>query len=497
MKITKLLLIGFFTISIYCKRDSDVLVTFDNGKVLRSDLRIFYSLKEIPINANTTSIQNQSSIAEDIAIQMISEFEFKKNHPNSTMQFNNIKEVVEKQLVATLWKKQFLEKVRNNSEIEFAESQIAIIRRTNPAQSGIEKADKLLSLLQSLKSDKEISESISQNTEEESRKPLGGLLEPHCLNCGKDPVTENIFGNLKDNPKGQFFKKEIDGNFYIIRINKVTKVKPLKLENYFQKVFSEFKVMADKYKKLAKSEEDKKNAEYYADDKTSEKAKMTAEHILKQYENSKWNDKYQKLKEDSGIKLSQAILPQNQDFSINLKSDTVLFTKKDNSVFTYQNLVDTYEKVNIFKRKGQTSKEEDMKEKIAFLQQILLPSAILTDRKEASEIIGSQKFKQNLEFANRSIAFALIQSDIQNKNYPVTEKELKDTYEMGKLYAYSTPQKEDPTKRTPLPFSMVRDRIVTEVENSKKKAEYEKIINRFKNDYHLKISTENFTAGEI
>lgn len=498
MKKLILILIGLLSIFSDCKRDSDVLATFDNGKVLRSDIRSFYELKEIPVNPNTTSVQNQTGIVEDISIQMICEIEFKKNNPNSNPKFDNILEVVEKQLMASIWKKNSLERMRNNSDVELVEAQLAVVRKTNPAQLGIEKSENVLNSLKALKSEKEISDFISKNTEEDSRKPLGGLLEPHCINCGKDPVTEILFGNHTENPKGQFFKREIDGNFYIVRILEIRKIKPAKLEKYFLKAFNEFKAMADNFKNSAKTEDEKKSAAYYADDKANEKAKMTAEHVLKQFDNFQWNEEYSKLKQESGLTLSPVMLPQSKENSFSeFKPETVIFTRKDNSKFTFQNLDDYYEKVNIFKRKGKFSKQDELKEKMAFFHQVVFPSIILNEKKEAAEIRKSEKFIKNLEFARRSIAFALVQSEIQNKDYPTTEKELKDTYEIGKMYAYSTPSKSDPKKRDPLPFASVRDRIVAEVENSKKKSEYDKIINRYKNDYHLKVFSERFSVGEI
>ncbi len=491
------LLIGCILAIGNCKRDSDVLATFENGKVLRSDIRAFYDMKEIPLNPNTTSIQNQTAIVEDLSMQMISEMEFKKNNPNSNPKFQNILEVVEKQLVASIWKKKFLENKKKNSEIELALAQLIVVKKTNPIEAGKSKSEKALNDLKAMKSDKEIFDYIANSTEEESRKPLGGLLEPHCTNCGKDPVTEILFGNFQESQKGQFFLKEVDGNYYIVRILEIKKIKPDKLESYYQKKFDEFKTLAEKYKISAKTEDEKKYAAYYGEEKTAEKAKMTAEHVVRQYENFNWSEEYSRLKNESGITLSKSLLPQNKEVDNSMNPETVLFTRKDNSVYTLRDLESYYEKVNIFKRKGNFPKKEELKEKFAFFHQVALPSFVLTDKNEARDIRNSEKYKKNLDFVRRSIAFALIQSEIQNKDYTISEKELKDNYEVGKMYAYSTPSKSDPKKKEPLPFQSVRDRILQDVENSKKKAEFDKIISGFKNSYNLKLFPDRIEAGRI
>ncbi|MCE9500660.1 MAG: hypothetical protein K8R21_09195, partial [Leptospira sp.] len=84
-----------------------------------------------------------------------------------------------------------------------------------------------------------------------------------------------------------------------------------------------------------------------------------------------------------------------------------------------------------------------------------------------------------------------------NKVFTVSAKEMTDTYEAGKLYAYSAPSKSKPSERTPLPFESVKTRIKEELENSKRKAEFDKLTGGFKKDYSLKVAVEQLEAGSI
>jgi hypothetical protein len=87
--------------------------------------------------------------------------------------------------------------------------------------------------------------------------------------------------------------------------------------------------------------------------------------------------------------------------------------------------------------------------------------------------------------------------DIANETVSVTESEIKDTYEAGKLFAYSTPDSKNPQKRNPIPFSQVKEKIRGELEKSKRDAISDNKLTSLKTEYQVKIATDSLKEGKI
>ncbi|MCE9500606.1 MAG: hypothetical protein K8R21_08920, partial [Leptospira sp.] len=374
------LLIAVVFTTVYCKRDSDILATFKGGTVLRSDLRTFYEVKEIQINKNSSSIQNQSAIIEDIALQKIAFTEYSNKYPVLPEEYNNLVSFIDGQLTAQLIKREFVENLKKSKEVEFAETQLVFIKKDKTGNPDRIRATRILSEINNLKSNKEIAEYVSKNTDEEARKSIGGLLEPHCMNCGNDPLKEILSNAGKEIQDKKFILKELDGNIYIIRVIETRKVSPSDIEKFVTRKFNEFHSMATAYKENAKSEQEKQSAAYYADDKLKEKAKMTAEHILKQFENNLWIDEYNKLKKNSQLTISgKATAKPTELKESDYLESTEILTKKDGTKFTFGDLEKEFKKINIFNRKAANpTRKDEIMERLNFFNQIYLPSYIFS-----------------------------------------------------------------------------------------------------------------------
>ena len=74
---------------------------------------------------------------------------------------------------------------------------------------------------------------------------------------------------------------------------------------------------------------------------------------------------------------------------------------------------------------------------------------------------------------------------------------MKDTYEAGKLYAYSVPSKSNPNKREPIPFEQAKDKIKEELRTAKLKSEMQRQVEKLKSDYHLQIYADKLKAGSV
>lgn len=206
----------FVTFAINCSRDSDVLASFKSGTVTREELRAYYKLRGIEPDPNSASIATQAKIVEEIGIQKIAEANNSNTNVVTKDEYARIMGFVEPQVLFNDYRKQFSEKLLSSGMLQFAFGRILFVKAGTDAST---KANSLLQQIQGIKSDREIAEFISKNTDETQRKAIGGRLEPHCINCGDDPFTA-ILKEASDK-KGEFILKEAQGNYYILRVEKI------------------------------------------------------------------------------------------------------------------------------------------------------------------------------------------------------------------------------------------------------------------------------------
>lgn len=141
--------------------------------------------------------------------------------------------------------------------LEFAFGRILFVKADpDKPQVNEERAKTLFQEIQKLKSDREISEFITKNTDEIQRKAIGGRLEPHCINCGNDPFT-SILKEAAQN-KGTFILKQPSDpdpsipkqtakDYYIIKVERIEKIYPKKIDKFFQNELDKLKTLALKY----------------------------------------------------------------------------------------------------------------------------------------------------------------------------------------------------------------------------------------------------------
>ena len=474
-----------------CRSGEEELAIFDGGVVKRKEFREFYPNHELAIDNNTTAIKYQTSVLETIAVQSIVEIETnKKGHQNTDI-YKSILALKEKQLLVNLYRKNFIEKGLKSKEMELVSGQMLYIKKDANGNPNSVKADRVLSDLQKLKSDKEINAYVSKETEEEGRKPISGLLEPQCMNCSEENILREILlDSYKSNLLQTFSKKEFNGDLFVYRITEVKKMKATDLESHLSKKFKEFQTLAKDFKATAPDDQ-KQLADYYLGDevKLEKEAKMIGDRYKEQLQALIWNEEYEKISKESGIQFSKEMSTLSEG---ELVDTTPIYTKGDKT-YTIADLKSEYAKVNM----KPNSYLPPTKELLYFFNSAILPITLLSDNAEVKNLKSSEKFESSLSLWKKNISWSFFVRDLQDLQAPISEQELKDTYEAGKLYAYSSPSKSNPSKRDPMPFDQVKEKIREELRTAKIKGEMQKQIEKLKSDYHLKIHTDKLKAGSV
>jgi hypothetical protein len=473
----------------YCNSGNEELAVFDGGKVLRKELREFYAMRDVPLNENTTSVKTQSAILENISIQTIVSIESQKKNVQDSSIFKKALELSEVQLTANIYMKNFLEKVKKDNKVELVTVQFAIYSAENP------KAQTALADLNALKGDDKINAYIAETTEEGQRKPIAGYFEPQCINCVDEVYLENVFKEGVDANDSQFHQKEFQGKVFVYRVIERKKVSYDDLENYYKKIFSQFKDMAIEYKNTHQSEADKKLAEYYSQEEPelSRKVKLFSERVGKNFEQFHWKKEFQRLQDEKDYKISKDYLGLIQSgANTPIKDETVVIESKTNPI-TYAMLNAEFKSIEELRGKDAPNSDRD---KMDFLQNFLFPKVLIANSEEGKKVKESEKYAIHLEFLKRNIFWNLYIKDLQESIPKPTEQQIRETYEAGKMFAYAE-ETNDPKVKKPMPFEKVKDRISSEIQESKTKSAVEKRIEELKSNYKLQFFIEKLKPGSI
>ncbi|MDX1960588.1 MAG: hypothetical protein SFU98_18600 [Leptospiraceae bacterium] len=503
---------------INCNSDEQVLAEFEGGAVKRKDLKNFYQMRDYPINEQTASIANQTKALENLAIQALIQKETENEKFTEKEEYKSIYGYAEKSLVANLTTKNFLEKLKDNESLELATIQFIYLKAIpnalqkepknkenavfDPNNPNAIKAEEVLKEISSKGSEKEINEYISKNTEDESRKSINGYLEPQCINCANQNLVDTVFKEGIEKKDKKFYKSIDDRNIFIYRVLSIDKVKSSDLEKFLKKKFSAFRDLAIEYTNTHQTEQDKSQAAYFLEDepRLSEKSKMTADHYIKKFEEKAWPKKMEELMAKSEIKLTEE-LSLNGQVDPKLLSDEILKPEKvliSSPKFTYtvQNLEDEFKQFHSSKL-VQRKDSYNSVDKIRFLQSFILPVKLLADGELGEETRKSSKYLGFLDSMKKELTFSFFLKNLEEKNNTVSEKEISETYEASKMFAYAKADPKDPQKKIPLPFAEVKDRIKQELIKSKTEAEVQKAIQSYKEKYKLKYNTDKLKAGTV
>lgn len=480
-QIVSILFISIFFVQ--CNNEKEELASFKDGKITRKEFRDYYDFRNIPINDKTTSIQAQSQILENLAIQILVDKEMEQNKETESPFYKKVFELSEIQFLSNLIMKDFLKNFKKKEKFDMVTVQFLLLlpNRGNP--------DEELSKLNSLKSDKEIFQYISQNTQEEQRKPLGGILEPMCANC-KDEFISVFQEGISANDK-VFRKTNLDDKILIYRIYERKSVSEKDLEKFYKKIFEKFRDMALEFQNNASSEEEKQKAAYYAEDEPnlSNKALRFVEKTVSTFDAKAWEEEYENRKKEINFQSTEILEGKKGNNLSQLPLNTILFKTKDIE-YKVEDLNKDYAEYHKILGNRQINEEN---EKWNFLTSLIVTKYSIVDTEKGRAIKETEAYKNSQEFLKRNVSWISFIRNIQDR-INVTEEEIKNAYEMGKNFAYS---QEIGGKRVPIPFTQIRGRIEEEIKNNKLRNAVEEKISKLKENYSLKILTEKLKVGEI
>ena len=469
-----------------CRPGEDVLVTFEGGKIQRKNLRELYDIEDAPRNEKTLSIATQSAILEQMGIQEIMEKEAMQNGFFDRSDIKDLMYYTEKEMIVNLYLKNFFQDKKDSEALEMLNIQFALLYTND--EGAIEKAKSEVS---ALKDNDKIDEYISSITQEEGRKCIGGILEPQCNNCAVQDQITSIFKEGITKNDSNFYVSRDGNKAFLYRILNREKVKSKNLDEFLTKKFKNLREKAIAYTNKNNTEEDKQKAAYYLEEspRLEEKAKMTASHYMRGYQNRVIPEELIRLQSEKSFTINEEIKGGNVGLLENPET-VVLKTPTEN--YTVKQLNEDFSRV--FPNQKDTA---GVPEKLNFLQNIMLPTKLISDSSEGEKVRKSDTYKVAFGYMKKSIAFNIQKSESEKDVPPITDSQIKEIYEAGKQFQFSEPSPKDPNARVAIPFEKVKDKIKSELTSKNAESVFQKKILDLKAKYKMEIQVDKLKEGSI
>ncbi|NBU99648.1 MAG: hypothetical protein EBS19_15805, partial [Spirochaetia bacterium] len=313
--------------------------------------------------------------------------------------------------------------------------------------------EKIKSEISALKDNDKIEDYISSITQEDGRKCIGGILEPQCNNCSAQDQITSLFKEGITKKDSNFYVIKDGNKAFIYRVFDREKVKSKNLDEYLIKKFKNFRDKAITYTNKYNTEDDKQKAAYYLEEspRLEEKAKMTASHYLRGFQNRVIPEELIRLQTEKSFTINEEIKGGNLGLLDN--PETVVLSTPTES-YTIKKLNEDFSRV--FPSQKDTA---GIPEKLNFLQNIMLPTKLIADSSEGEKVRKSDTYKTAFAYMKRSIAFNIQKSESEKEIPEISESQIKEIYEAGKQFQFSEPSPKNPNERVPIPFDKVKDKI--------------------------------------
>ncbi len=496
-----------------CNLDSDVLASFKGGTVTRKELRTFYKLNTGGRKAepNHPTLEEQTQLLETLGLfKLIGQFNTEQKTVTED-ETNVFLKYSKPQMAASFLQKSLAEKLETDGKVKFAFARVILITSQDPKdnQTAQIRAEEILQKIQQISSKKDITKFVTENTDETSRRAVGGLLEPQCLNCGSDPNSAITIEAAEK--EGTWILKELQDpqdprnpvnpnqprpkKFLVLRVEKTETIYAGRLGKFFQRELGKLKKIATEYVNTpGLSEQSKAEAKrYYADLKVDEIAPRYEDYMKKRFLYNAVSEQEEKLIKNAGFDRVSI----NQENLNSFNDESVLLTNtKTGEVTKYKDVVAELKQLAITSGLD-TAKLDDKANVLQFFKQQYIWYKIAGQSEEIAKTIDSDEFQEEFSMMKLYIIQPLVFKKVLPNDVDVSEAEMREQYEAGKMFTYVKQNPANPQDRTPMPYAEVRAKIKDDLLRSKKQSMVRDFTQKLKTDYQFILDSKQLKTGKI
>ncbi len=470
-----------------CSNEKEVLAELTNGdekiRILRKDLKFVIDLNQLERKEISVAIQNQ--VLEELAFLTAGNIEY-----NSISNKQTELQKKAKKALALLDRKTFLNAMNYYLQEEssnFVYKMIlmqAVFIRNDRNLDRTKEAEDLVNQLNKAKDEKEIEKIIFEKNENLRYKFLGGFVDPFCLNCGFNPISD-ITQPLMENKDKKFIMIQNPQGIWIVRNLEIKDVKQNQLKDLYEDYHKKTQFIARKFfenpgytKNLDKHQVEQLKQQFLMDEKKiTEFSNELANHQSKFLKRNILMNHINELKEKYKFKINkdfeQNFLQKNTqdwDYSIEIFE---LNKKK----YLFQEFVDLIENENLM------LKDFNKEELLNLFNQVYILSEILKLSPLAQKVDSIQGVFKDLIIKQNHTNLYIAE---QMNNINISNQELMNYYELRKNNEFKGQN-----------FTQVREKIKNNLLTEKRQKKLNEIKQYLFKKYKVKIEKEKLKEGKV
>ncbi len=452
------------------------LATFKDGNITRGTVRSLFEVMMGPDNESGASVDTQFSVIQNYAYMLLAAREARADGMDKAAELKRVPDMFDEQAALEAFNT-ILKRDQDSYKFKMAEYQFLWLGRAKPDdQSRRGEADELLGRLNANMSDADVENLITEKTERQRYKILGGYMDPHCVSCVPDRLLF-LSGPLKDAPEKKFILVEDPSGFWVVRRLSEKEVPGGALQELFQDYHVKtMRIALRNINALPREQQEEARKRFTMDEKQLETmATNQAQAQLRRELGRAVQVRLENLRKDKKLEITE--VAKNGEAKENPADDAVLFTY-DGGKYTYGEFK---------KAMGAGAAADPFSQQLGLLHGLLIPY-ILFDRfdPEFADAKDSDlaKFLENFRKEEQLARFYFTKK--MEAGAEVTEKDIKDWYDLRKESLYKGQS-----------LGAVKNAITQQLQTTRRQELARDIQQKLTEKYELKIFREKLKEGKL
>jgi hypothetical protein len=455
--------------------DGQALVTYkDNGrehKITRKELKTFLTATMGAYDPAKITVAMQDEILQNLALIRVAALAAKKEGLDKSEQYSRNQIMLDRRALIAGFDL-YLKRNASSHTYKMLDAQMLFLKN-DPGKDRRSEAEELLKKLNDAKDDGEIEKIIFDTNENQRYRIQAGYLDPYCISCTPNPLTE-LTDPIKDRTDKKFVLVSNQQGIWLIRNLKVHDAKGKDLERIFLDYHRRAQTAMKKYYAQAgqPAKDEEKHPGMMTDEQAKSMAKEQAEAQIRRETRSLLSAEIENLKKQYPVSFEDGETPPAVWKQVPA-DDTLLFRIKDQA-YHYSDL-----------KKEAGIDRMAPEEQFMLAMQVLLPSELLKKSPLYDKVIKSDEidFVKSLYIDD---LLANLYIGREASKVTVSDDDIRQMFELRQYNEFRGKT-----------LAQVKDQIEAGLLQEKRQSAFESIKKNLFDAYSVRIEREKLKEGKL
>ena len=455
--------------------DSQPLASYQKGSdakqvINRGQLRIFISASGSQ-EADQPTVAMQDEALQHIALIRTAALEARSNGLDKSAEYSHNQIMLDRRAFLAAFDL-YLKTHSSSHKYKMLDAQMLFLR-ADPKSDRKEEAELLLKSLNEAKNDEAVEAIIFASNENERYRIQGGYLDPFCLSCRPNPLTD-LTDPIKDKDDKKFVLVVNDQGYWLLRSLKVREVTASKLDSIFLDFHRRSQAAIRKFYKRDGGDtgKDEKKPGMMSDQEVKTYITEQVQAQIRRETGNLLTATIDNLKEKYPVSFTDGDRPPKMWQSAP-DAGYLLFKIGDTS-YTYQDLLD---------QPG--VKDLALAEQYLLAMQVMLPSEVLKKSPEAAKVEKSKEFEFVKTLTEDNMLANLYLSG-QIAKIQVSDADIEEQYNLRRFNEYKGRS-----------LAQVKNEITESLMQEKQQSAFQQLKENLFSTYHVEINRDKLKEGKL